>query len=362
MIWESGDDPTVGRPGGNWQGMRPRLDSPMTWSVSLIRLGSISIRVHWLFLLFVIVLLLKSIMSTLNQPFHLEFQVMAMALVIAGVILVLHEMGHIAACRIVGGTGGEIILWPLGGLAFGNPPPTWRGHLWTALGGPIVNVLLCAAAAFGLWMQVPGAPWQGLLIPNPRDLVDPIVAFELLASPTTLVLYLINWISFMILVVNLLPIFPLDGARVLHAILWAGRGYSSAMVTVVRVGLTASFALGFIAFVEEHVMLLALAFFGGMTCWTSGRQLEFTEGFLDLEDDAYALGLPEDEPDDDEDGDFGVDAPEGDEPGATTDEAEQLDDILEKVRRSGLESLTPEEQDVLRRATERRRGDDEPGD
>ena len=59
-------------------------------------------------------------------------------------IVTLHEFGHALACRQVGGTANRIVLWPLGGVAYVNPPPQSRNwpNLWSIAAGPLVNVAL----------------------------------------------------------------------------------------------------------------------------------------------------------------------------------------------------------------------------
>src|SRR3954453_3134663 len=58
------------------------------------------------------------------------------------VIVLLHEFGHALACRQVGGVADRIVLWPLGGIAFVNPPPRAGAYLWSIAAGPLVNVAL----------------------------------------------------------------------------------------------------------------------------------------------------------------------------------------------------------------------------
>src|SRR6201987_5882865 len=57
-------------------------------------------------------------------------------------IVTLHEFGHALACRQVGGTANQIVLWPLGGVAYVNPPPRPGATLWSLVAGPLVNVAL----------------------------------------------------------------------------------------------------------------------------------------------------------------------------------------------------------------------------
>ena len=62
-------------------------------------------------------------------------------------IVLLHEFGHVLACRSVGGQANEIMLWPFGGVAFVKPPPRPAATLWNVVAGPAVNVLLVPVIA-----------------------------------------------------------------------------------------------------------------------------------------------------------------------------------------------------------------------
>src|SRR5256885_4343711 len=65
-------------------------------------------------------------------------------------IVLLHESGHALACRQVGGIANRIVLWPLGGVAYVDPPPRPGATLWSIAAGPLVNVaLLVLLSAFG---------------------------------------------------------------------------------------------------------------------------------------------------------------------------------------------------------------------
>src|SRR5437868_14179000 len=57
-------------------------------------------------------------------------------------IVLMHEFGHALACRQVGGNANRIVLWPLGGVAYVDPPPRPGATLWSIAAGPLVNVVL----------------------------------------------------------------------------------------------------------------------------------------------------------------------------------------------------------------------------
>src|SRR3984957_12126532 len=58
------------------------------------------------------------------------------------VIVTMHEFGHALACRQVGGQANQIVLWPLGGVAYVDPPPRPGAMLWSISAGHLVKVAL----------------------------------------------------------------------------------------------------------------------------------------------------------------------------------------------------------------------------
>ncbi len=121
---------------GSWAHARPRLDDPMSWSLPLGRTFGIGIRIHILFLVVVAVQLGRSVMPASDgTQVRLALAYTAIGLGALFVVVLLHEFGHCIACRWWGGLADEILMWPLGGLAFCQPPRDWRAHLWTAAGG-----------------------------------------------------------------------------------------------------------------------------------------------------------------------------------------------------------------------------------
>src|SRR6202171_4723176 len=65
-------------------------------------------------------------------------------------IVLLHEFGHALACRQTGGQADHIVLWPLGGIAFLNPPRRPGAMLWSIAAGPLVNVALVPILSIAL--------------------------------------------------------------------------------------------------------------------------------------------------------------------------------------------------------------------
>src|SRR5438128_9327079 len=127
-------------------------------SIRLFRLFGIDVYLHWSwFIVALIQLQLRHGSMGLNVLVYLTLFV----------IVLMHEFGHALACRQVGGTANQIVLWPLGGVAYVDPPPRPGAVLWSIAAGPLVNVVLIPVT-FGclvLLSQLPGvSPDAGLFM------------------------------------------------------------------------------------------------------------------------------------------------------------------------------------------------------
>lgn len=341
------------------------FDNPINWSFRIGRLFGIVIRVHIVFVLCAVVLVamelprdgqvgpgLGSLLVDALGTYALLF-----------FVVLLHEFGHCYGCRAVGGEAEEILLWPLGGLAYVNPPHTPSAHMVTTVAGPLVNVAICmvTSTVLAVWMGSLGAvPW------NPIHPMVPVNSdFLFTAGTAQLWTMRLFGVSYFLLLVNLLPIFPFDGGRILQAYLWGRKGFHRSMMIATATGMGGAVAVGlFGLFVEESWLLLMIAVFGYMTCWQTRKQLREAG-----DEDLSGLGL-----------DFsqGYVHGEGDEaerkPGfferRRIKKAERLaemkrrrdeehtgavEKVLRKVSQSGLESLSPTERETLEEETRRHR-------
>ena len=154
-------------------------------------------------------------------------------------IVTMHEFGHALACRSVGGQTRNIVLWPLGGIAYVNPPARPGAVLWSIVAGPLVNVALVplTVLAFPLvggdFAAVLDAMADGALIPAGTDL-----------QRYCFVLMVMN---FGLLVFNMIPVYPLDGGQVLMSLLWFVVGRAKALKIASVLGLAAAVGLGLLA-------------------------------------------------------------------------------------------------------------------
>jgi Zn-dependent protease len=164
------------------------------------------------------------------------------------VIVTLHEFGHSLACRQVGGRADRIVLWPLGGVAYVDPPQRPGATLWSIAAGPLVNValvpvllgLLVAGRAAGLAETAPDAlAW----------------------------LQAVAFINLILLAFNLLPVYPLDGGQILRSLLWFVLGRARSLTVASVIGFLGVLALLGLALASGSLWLGILAVFVAMNCW-----------------------------------------------------------------------------------------------
>lgn len=365
MSWderEYADDPwrKLGKPGGDWQGLRPTLDNPMSWALPLFRASRITVRIHLFFIVYIAIQMLRAVAGPdSSAAVTLGAGIVAVLMASLFLVVLLHEFGHCIACRRVGGSANEILMWPLGGLAYCQPPNHWRAHFITAAGGPLVNVIICLIV--GPLLGLMTGRWWGVALPDPLYPLTPLVQDSALAgSPIVVVLMCINAVSFVLLLFNLLPMFPLDGGRLLQSLLWPRYGYANSMRFAVRTGFVGGVLLAVFGAVFDQWMLVGIAIFGLLTCYITHKQLEFTEHMMGGESEEYAtsvlLGGEDDEIDEAREA-----RPSRSEKRALkqaeveAQEQAQVDAVLAKIAATGLDSLTAAERKLLNRATEKKR-------
>jgi len=313
-------------------------ENPLGWALTIGVVSGIRVRVHLLFVIYAIAQVLWSIP---RDSMGVGYTAMAMG-ILFGIVL-LHEFGHCFACRAVGGEADQILMWPLGGLASCAPPHEWRADLATTLGGPGVNVVLAPLFGLGLWLAGRG----DLILFNP---LNPVAPLTTVGSWGLVALWWAHYINLLILGLNvLLPMYPLDGGRILHGALWARMGHRAASEIAVTVGLVAALAVGVFALVAQETLLLGIAVFGAVVCWME-RQRMRAPGELAGEFGLGAGAAPEPEEED-------AAAARREERRRQREEAEraEVDRILGKIAEGGMESLSRRERRTLDRATKRSR-------
>jgi len=212
---------------------------PMRWSLSLGSIGGTLIRIHVTFLLFLVWL---GAIYYRQGGATAAWQGTALIVLIFLCVL-LHELGHVFAARRYGIKTRDVTLWPFGGIASMEQMPEKPGQeLIVALAGPAVNVAI--AIALLLWLGPRLNPQNLTQIENPAV----SLAVKLAGANIMLVLF------------NLIPAFPMDGGRVLRALLamWVGNARATELAAGIGQGFAVMFAVLGIFY---NPMLIVIALF-----------------------------------------------------------------------------------------------------
>jgi Zn-dependent protease len=207
------------------------------------RFAGVDLYLHWSWFL-VAAYEIQSRAGRYNSIVWNVFEYLALFL-----IVLMHEFGHALACRQVGGTANQIVLWPLGGVAYVSPPQRPGATLWSIAAGPLVNVALLPILYEAVSMSR-SLGWA-------QTMPD---AYQLLLA--------VSFINKSLLFFNILPIYPLDGGQILRSLLWfvLGRGRSLQVATILGfVGVIAFFAL---AVLSRSLWIGAISVFMLMNCWS----------------------------------------------------------------------------------------------
>ncbi len=222
----------------------------MNWSFRIAEVAGIPIRVHVTFFL----ILLLGAYQWGNMTGTLNGAVFGLALMILLFVCVtLHELGHSLVARAFGIPVREITLLPLGGVAQITKNPEKPLHeLLIAIAGPLVNVVIAIVllAALGFAAAPQLLSGQGLL---PAELDNT-------PSLTTALLWLLS-ANVSLVLFNLIPAFPLDGGRVLRALIAMFTGYSRATRIASAVGQFIAIILGIYGVLNGHILLTLVAVF-----------------------------------------------------------------------------------------------------
>lgn len=169
------------------------------------------------------------------------------------VIVTIHEFGHALACRQVGGTANQIVLWPLGGVAYVSPPQRPGAFLWSLAAGPLVNVFFLPIL-FALARTARLLGWA-------QSMPD---LFALLQA--------VWWINLVLLVFNMLPIYPLDGGQILRSLLWFVMGRAKSLMAATVIGFLGVVGLIALAVWMQSLWTGAIAVYILLNCWSGMRQ------------------------------------------------------------------------------------------
>jgi Zn-dependent protease len=206
----------------------------LDWSISLFRIARIQLAVHVSFFLLLGYVAWEG-WNAVPEARWLGLAWSVTYTLLAFTCVVLHELGHAFTARGFGVGVPRILLMPVGGMAeFDHVPREPRQEIAIALAGPAVNFLLIAVLM--MFVSLPTA--------------DELVSFELTVASLARHLLVIN---FAMGCFNLVPVFPMDGGRVLRALLAKRLPYVKATFWAATVGKV--FALGAIALAMTGMIL-----------------------------------------------------------------------------------------------------------
>jgi Zn-dependent protease len=227
-------------------------------------MGGVRVSVHWSWLICIIIWTLLD-----YRPFT-TFWWRAGELLILFIVVLMHELGHVIAARREHVPVREIVLWPLGGVVIGTKWLGWKAELLVVSAGPLVNLVL-TPLLFGLWY------WVGYHH----------------GGDESRLLWEVAWANVGMLIFNLLPIWPLDGGRLVQSAMngWMGiaRSYlvsgmlgiffaTVGMVMFMHVGnyLAASVLVALI-FVCMSILLWAMNMLAAESHWGLNRSVACPE-------------------------------------------------------------------------------------
>src|SRR5438067_13815360 len=127
-------------------------------SLRLFRFAGIDVFLHWAWFL-VAAFEISNRTRNYSSPVWNVLEYLTLFL-----IVMVHEFGHALACRQVGGIADRIMLWPLGGIAFVDPPRRPGAYLWSIAAGPLVNVILLPVLAFVSMMAQASLPGSDVAV------------------------------------------------------------------------------------------------------------------------------------------------------------------------------------------------------
>jgi Zn-dependent protease len=216
-------------------------------SIRLFRFAGVQVYLHWSwFALVAYEVSLRSGNYSSGVFNVLEY------LALFGIVL-LHEFGHALACRQVGGQADQIVLWPLGGVAYVAPPQRPGAMLWSIAAGPLVNVGLLPVLG-GAWFAVGAMGW---------DITQP---------DWYALIQMVAIINLVLLIFNLLPVYPLDGGQILRSLLWFVFGRARSLMIAASIGVVGVVGLIGLAIWLRSVWTVIMGVFILMNCVGGLRQ------------------------------------------------------------------------------------------
>lgn len=234
----------------------------MKWSWKIFTAFGIGVYIHATFWLLILLVLLTS--GGLARGFSVTLLVFA-----AFACVVLHEFGHALTARRFGVKTRDITILPIGGIArLERIPSEPRQELLIALAGPPVNLVIA------------GLVWL-LGVAVGRERFDSLLPGASVFGEHSFI-WQLTYFNLFIAGFNLIPAFPMDGGRILRALLAIRLDYLRATRIAVTVGQVLAFGMGLYGFVGMHPTLLLIAFFVYLGAAHEGAMAQYRQSFQGL--------------------------------------------------------------------------------
>ncbi|MBT8400133.1 MAG: site-2 protease family protein [Rhodothermia bacterium] len=213
----------------------------MTRSLRIGKIAGIDLKVHWTFSLLIFGVFGYYLLSgnTVSESLF------GLGLILSVfVCVVLHEFGHALTARHYAVATRDITLYPIGGVArLQQIPEEPRKEFWISVAGPAVNVVIAGILFLGITFL--GS------FPTIVEMMEPAGHFAAK----------LMWFNIVLVGFNMLPAFPMDGGRVLRAILAMRTDYMKATQVAAAIGQGMAILFGFLGIVTFNPILLFIALF-----------------------------------------------------------------------------------------------------
>ncbi len=205
----------------------------MKGSIKLFTVSGISVKLHITF-----VLLLFLVLQGGTKWAFLTVSIFC--------FVILHELCHAFVAKRFGIPVREITLYPIGGVAsMSRLPDKPVQEFLISAAGPLFNILVIIIFFFPL-----------------KALLGADVIFHPLSTATwPLTFAYVYWINLMLASFNLIPAFPMDGGRILRAVLARSMGYHKATRIAVNMGRIFSLIFAAVGVIRFNIFLIVIALF-----------------------------------------------------------------------------------------------------
>jgi Zn-dependent protease/CBS domain-containing protein len=211
----------------------------MGWSLKIGSVAGTAVRIHVTFVLFLAWIFGVSYVSGGPQQAWSGL----LFLVLLFLCVLLHEFGHIFTARAFGVSTPDVILLPIGGVArLERIPEQPSEEFLIAIAGPAVNVVIAGALVLFAGANLTPEHLSAIESAN-TSLVDRLATVNLFLA-----------------LFNLIPAFPMDGGRVLRALLATRLGHIHATEVAAMIGQWVAFGLGFLGLFGNPLLIFIAVF------------------------------------------------------------------------------------------------------